>query len=100
MVNSITRALEEFETLVSEGEIASFWVSVRSQGLWIQATHNSVERLVPLEQDMFHSLGTFFYGVDRIDYRSQDYTNLKSFVNTRAMLDRLLSKEDGSSEPV
>lgn len=96
MENNITRALEDFETLVQEGEIVSFWVCVRSQALWIQATQSSLERLVPLEQDMFQSLSTFFYGVDRIEYLSHDYTNLKCFVNARVMLDRLLKKEEGS----
>ena len=42
---------------------------------------------------MFDSLATFFYGVGRIEYNSHDYDNLKSFINARAMLDRLLNKE-------
>lgn len=98
MTNSITRALEEFEVMVKDGDVASFWVTVRSHGLWIQAAQNAVERMVPLEQDMFNSLNTFFYGVDKIEYNSHDYTNLKCFVNARVMLDRLLNKEDAAEE--
>ena len=93
MENSITRVLEKFETLVKEGEISSFSVSVRKHGLLIKASQNTLEQTVPLEKDMFGSLSTFFYGVDTIEYNSHDYTNLKRFVNARVMLDRLLNKE-------
>lgn len=93
MSDKITCELVRFETMVNNGEIASFWVSVRSSGLCVQATQSAVEQIVPLEKQMFHSLSTFFYGVGKIEYRSHDYTNLKRFVNARVMLDRLLNKE-------
>ncbi|WP_147294227.1 hypothetical protein [Pontibacter diazotrophicus] len=98
MSNNITCELVKFETMVSDGVITSFWVSVRSHGLWLQAAQSAVEQIVPLEKDMFNSLSTFFYGVEKIEYRSHDYTNLKCFVNARVMLDRLLNKEDNGVE--
>lgn len=94
MADNITRVLEEYETLVKKGDITSFWVSVRSQGLLINDVQSAMEQIVPLGEDMFNSLHTFFYGVEKIEYRSHDYTNLRCFVNARVMLDRLLNKEN------
>lgn len=94
MADNITRVLEEYETRVKNGDIISFWISVRSQSLFIKDVQNVMEQMVPLEYDMFNSLHTFFYGVEKIEYKSHDYTNLKSFVNARMMLDRLLNRED------
>ncbi|GAB3528575.1 hypothetical protein GCM10027443_06680 [Pontibacter brevis] len=93
MVNNITRALEEFETLVKDGKLSSFWVSFRNNGLCLQGCQSGLEQLVPLEPDMYESLHTFFYDAGRIAYNSHDYTNLKCFINARVMLDRLLNKE-------
>lgn len=92
MENNITLVLEKFEKLVKEGKTTSFSVSVRKHGLLIQVPQNALEQTVLLEQDMFDSLCTFFYGVNEIEYKSHDYTNLKSFVNARLMLNRLLNR--------
>lgn len=94
MVNSITQALELFEERVKEKKITSFWVAIRDHALWIQAAQNDMKQEVALEDDMYDSLRTFFYGVGRIVYMSHDYTNLKCFINARVMLDRLIKKED------
>ena len=63
-------------------------------GLSLQAGQSDKKREVPLEDDLVKSLAVFFYGVARIEYKSHDYDNLKSFINARVMLDRLLNKED------
>ena len=93
MADGITHALEEFEALVRDGKTATFWVAIRKDGLWFEASQKGLSQKVPLAADMFDSLATFFYGVGRIEYNSHDYDNLKSFINARAMLDRLLNKE-------
>lgn len=93
MVNNITQALEMFEKRVTEKEITSFRVAVRDHALWIQTDPHDLKHEVALEREMYESLSTFFYGVDRIEYNSHDYTNLKCFVNARVMIDRLLNKE-------
>lgn len=94
MADRITHALEEFETLVRDSKSATFWVTVRKDGLWLEASQDGLNLKVPLAADMFDSLATFFYGVRKIEYNSHDYDNLKSFVNARAMLDRLLNREE------
>ena len=94
MAEKITQALEEFEALVRDGKTATFWVAVRKDGLWLKAGQTNEKRKVPLADDMFDSLTAFFYGVGEIEYNSHDYANLKSIINARMMLDRLLNKED------
>lgn len=92
MADRIARALEEFEALVRDGKIATFWVTVRKDGLWFEASQKGLNQKVPLAADMFDSLATFFYGVGKIEYNSHDYESLKSLINARTMLDRLLNK--------
>ncbi|WP_161888234.1 hypothetical protein [Pontibacter russatus] len=94
MADRITQTLEEFETLVRDGKTATFWVAVRKDGLWFEVPEKELNQKVPLAADMFDSLATFFYGVSRIEYNSHDYDNLKSFINARAMLDRLLNNKE------
>ncbi|GAA4436840.1 hypothetical protein GCM10023188_30370 [Pontibacter saemangeumensis] len=94
MAANVTQVLEEFEAHVRDGKIITFWVTVGKDGLCLQAGQSGKKREIPLEEDLVKSLAVFFYGVDRIEYKSHDYANLKSFINARAMLDRLLNKED------
>ena len=92
MINNLTQALEEFEALVKAGKMETFWVAVRKDGLRIKAVKSNLERLLPLTDEMFDSLNTFFYGVERIEYATHDYTNLKSFINARVMIDHVLKQ--------
>lgn len=93
MEDTVTLVLKEFESLVKNGEINSFWAAVHKDGLCIQADQGKLKRNVPLGEEMYDSLSTFFYGVSKIEYRSLDYANLICFINARNMLDRLLNKK-------
>ena len=93
MAERIVQSLEEFEALVRDGKSATFRVAVRKDGLWLQCGQTNQKRKVPLAPDMFESLASFFYGAGEIEYNSHDYDSLKSFINARMMLDRLLNKD-------
>ncbi|PRY11342.1 hypothetical protein CLV24_111137 [Pontibacter ummariensis] len=94
MKDNITHTLGEFEALVKDGAIGSFCISVHNQQLKIKEDQGPLEQTVPLAGDLFDSLYTFFYGVDKIAYKSHDYSNLKSIINARMMLDRMLKQEN------
>ncbi len=85
--------MREFEALVKRGEISSFWVSVGKGALVIQASNEARTHRLLLSEDMSSSLSTFFYDVEKITYRTHDYSNLKCFINARLMLDRMLQKD-------
>ncbi|MFD2247494.1 hypothetical protein [Pontibacter ruber] len=92
MVENVSQVLEKFEGLVKDGKITAFRVAVADECLQIKAVNNPLQQIVPLSQDIYESLHTFFHGVGQIANESHDYANLKSFVNTRVMLDKLLSQ--------
>ncbi|GHA56061.1 hypothetical protein [Pontibacter akesuensis] len=92
MVTKLTQTLQDFEDLVTSGGIKSFQVSFQTKGLWIKADQGAEEQTVTLPEELLNSLLNFFYGVECINYRSHDYTNLKGFINAKVMLERLLHR--------
>lgn len=88
-----TRLLERYESEVKDGKIDSFWVTIRDNSLQIKSAEHKPGKTVFVAADMLESIQTFFYGVDTIQYGTHDYANLKSFMNARDMLDKLLKKD-------
>ncbi|MFD2512451.1 hypothetical protein ACFSRY_01120 [Pontibacter locisalis] len=93
MAENVTQALDDFEKFVKEGKIDLFWVTVHSNRLRIKAAHSPIERIVPLGKDLCESLAAFFQEIERIEYRTHDYVSLKSFINARTMLDKMLGEK-------
>ncbi|GAB3812847.1 hypothetical protein [Pontibacter rugosus] len=95
MVDKVTDTLEMLEGLVRDGKIPSFSVSIGNKSLRVKADNSNEVRTIPLRDEIYDSLHTYFYGVENIAYRSHDYSSLKSFIHARIMLDKMLNQEEG-----
>lgn len=85
-----TSSLCRFESLVKTGEIVSFSVSILESKLIIMSDDGTREQIIVLDDDTFSSLSAFFHEMRTIIYGSFDYTNLKSMINTKEIIDRML----------
>lgn len=96
MSDVATKTLCRFESLVKAGSIESFSVSVQDNGLLIRSEDGSEKQVITLDSDTFRSVDAYFDGIGSIRYGSFDYTSLKSLINAKAILDRMLhNKEQG-----
>jgi len=80
MTRMVARALQEYETLVKKGAIASFSVTIEDRGILITPAGTGADaQRVPLIEEVADTLHVFFYNVPAIDYGTYDYTSLNSF---------------------
>ncbi|WP_187264585.1 hypothetical protein [Pontibacter beigongshangensis] len=90
----------KFDTLVRAGEIAGFSISFRDYGLLVLSENEKVEESVFLESEITASLRSYFQDINCIRNDSSDYSSLKSFLNAKTILDRMLHHGDSPATPL
>ncbi len=95
MIYNLNNALERYEKQVEDGLIRSFWIFLKKDGLLIKVADKElgIEQHVPLNEELMSSLISFFFEVASIEYGSNDYATLKSFINASLCINRLINSE-------
>jgi hypothetical protein len=96
MSDNAQNVFSRFESLLKAGEIASFGISIRDYGLLVLSDDGKKEERVFLERETIASLRSYFQDTNVISNDSPDYTSLKSFLNAKTILDRMLHHGDSS----
>ncbi|MCC9168059.1 hypothetical protein [Pontibacter harenae] len=76
MDENLQRALEEFEQLVRDEDIDSFYIYIDKKSLLLKAKNKVVEQEVFVSKDMLQTLYNFFGSLKCIECYSYDYTSL------------------------
>lgn len=94
MSDAAIKVLCRFESLVEAGKINSFSVSIQDHGLLIRSEDDGEKQIIKLDYETFTSVDAYFDGIDSIRYGSFDYTSLKSLINAKTILDRMLHNKE------
>jgi hypothetical protein len=94
MSDAATDVLRKFESLIRAGKIDGFDVFIKHHGLLIRSTDGIEEQVVMLDSETFTSVEAYFDGLNSIKNDSFDYTSLKSLINAKAILDRMLHNKE------
>ncbi|PRY15529.1 hypothetical protein CLV24_102150 [Pontibacter ummariensis] len=89
MTDKSWKTFEDYEQLLQQGLITCFAVYFKNKGLLLTAIDGPEEE-VPLPEDMLQSVTIYFYGLGSVSYGTSDYDSLKSLLNTRTILKKLL----------
>ncbi|WP_299824743.1 hypothetical protein [uncultured Pontibacter sp.] len=72
----LSKTLERFEKLVSEGKIDSFVIYIEPTGFKLEAEGELAPQKCEISERNMNTIRTFFGGVNRIQYSTFDYANL------------------------
>ncbi|MCC9138634.1 hypothetical protein ACFSKU_04155 [Pontibacter silvestris] len=90
MTTKVNAGLQQYEELVESGEIETFAVLIQDNCIIIEPAGSVAGMEMPVIQELLSSIRAFFYGVKSIEYGSFDYTTLRSFINARMSIDRIV----------
>ena len=90
MASEAEQLLNRYEALVRLGKIKGFSVAVQEDGLIITSADGSHDKVITLDHETHTSFQIFFHGVQAIQNDSFDYNSLKSLLNAKSILDRML----------
>ena len=87
MTENVRKKLQELEGQVDQKAITSFVVHIKKDGLLVTTRAGSEQRLLmPLPDELLHSLQLFFRDTKAIEYGTFDYTSLASIVHAKEVL--------------
>ena len=87
MTEHVRKRLQELEGQVDQKAITSFVVHIKKEGLLVTTPAGSEQRLLmPLPEELLHSLQVFFRDTESIEYGTFDYTNLASIIHAKEIL--------------
>jgi hypothetical protein len=93
MLDNVRKKLQELEEQVNQNALTSFTVYIKKEGLLVVTPGDNGQRfLVPLTDELLHSLQMFFYNTESIEYGTFDYTSLASIIHAKEILERILQK--------
>ncbi|QCR22095.1 hypothetical protein [Pontibacter sp. SGAir0037] len=93
MAEILQQELEKFERMVLNGEIPCFAIYFIQNGLLLKSTNQKIEKEIKLPEAFMNTLNSYSYGVDVIVYRTIDYSCLKSLINAKVSVEKMIKNK-------